>query len=72
MLSGAARSPSLASETASRALPGIGQIAYRALSQGDIPFIMGYNMFLAILTVLGTLLSDIAYMIVDPRIKISK
>ncbi len=54
------------------ALPGIGQIAYRALSQGDIPFIMGYNMFLAILTVLGTLLSDIAYMIVDPRIKISK
>ena len=54
------------------ALPGIGQIAYRALSQGDIPFIMGYNMFIAILTVIGTLLSDITYMIVDPRIKITK
>lgn len=54
------------------ALEGIGQIAYKALVAGDIPFIMGYNMFLAILTVLGTLLSDIAYMIVDPRIKISK
>ena len=54
------------------ALPGIGQIAYNALKQGDIPFIMGYNMFIAILTVLGTLLSDIMYMIVDPRIKISK
>lgn len=54
------------------ALDGIGQIAYKALIIGDIPFIMGYNMFLAILTVLGTLLSDIAYMIVDPRIKISK
>ncbi len=53
-------------------LPGIGQIAYNALQQGDIPFIMGYNMFIAILTVLGTLLSDIMYMIVDPRIKISK
>lgn len=53
-------------------LDGIGQIAYKALIVGDIPFIMGYNMFLAILTVLGTLLSDIAYMIVDPRIKISK
>ena len=53
-------------------LDGIGQIAYQALVVGDIPFIMGYNMFLAILTVLGTLLSDIAYMIVDPRIKISK
>lgn len=54
------------------ALPGIGQIAYNALKQGDIPFIMGYNMFIAILTVLGTLLSDIMYMVVDPRIKISK
>ena len=54
------------------ALPGIGQIAYRALSQGDIPFIMGYNMFIAVLTVIGTLLSDITYMLVDPRIKITK
>ena len=54
------------------ALPGIGQMAYQALSQGDIPFIMGYNMFIAILTVIGTLLSDITYMIVDPRIKITK
>ena len=54
------------------ALDGIGQIAYKALNQGDIPFIMGYNMFIAILTVIGTLLSDITYMIVDPRIKITK
>lgn len=54
------------------ALDGIGQIAYKALNIGDIPFIMGYNMFIAILTVIGTLLSDITYMIVDPRIKISK
>lgn len=54
------------------ALDGIGNIAYKALVAGDIPFVMGYNMFLAILTVIGTLLSDITYMIVDPRIKISK
>lgn len=54
------------------ALDGIGQIAYRALSQGDIPFVMGYNMFIAILTVVGTLLSDITYILVDPRIKITK
>ncbi len=54
------------------AIDGIGRIAYKALSQGDVPFVMGYNMFLAILTVIGTLLSDIAYMLVDPRIKISK
>ena len=54
------------------ALPGIGKLAYDALSMGDIPFIMGYEMFLAILTVLGVLLSDIAYVIVDPRIKLDK
>ena len=54
------------------AIPGIGQIAYKALVEGDIPFVMGYNMFIAVLTVLGTLLSDITYMLVDPRIKITR
>lgn len=53
-------------------LQGIGQKAYLALKVGDIPFIMGYNMFLAILTVIGTFLTDIAYMIVDPRVKLTK
>ena len=51
-------------------IDGIGNLAYNALRQGDIPFIMGYNMFLAILTVIGTLLSDIMYSIVDPRVKL--
>ena len=53
------------------AIPGIGYMALRATTQGDIPFIMGYNMFLAILTVLGMLISDIMYMVVDPRVKLS-
>ena len=53
-------------------LPGIGKLAYDALVVGDIPFIMGYEMFLAILTVIGVLLSDIAYVIVDPRIKLDR
>lgn len=51
-------------------IDGIGNLAYKALKDGDIPFIMGYNMFLAILTVIGTLLSDIMYSIVDPRVKL--
>ena len=50
---------------------GIGNLAYKALKQADIPFVMGYNMFLAILTVTGTLFSDIMYSIVDPRVKLS-
>ena len=54
------------------AIEGIGRLAYKALQQGDIPFIMGYNMFLAVLTVIGTLLSDLMYAVVDPRVKLSK
>ena len=51
-------------------LPGIGNVALDAMNRGDIPFIMGYNMFLAMLSVLGVLLSDLAYGIVDPRVKL--
>ena len=54
------------------AIDGIGRLAYKALQQGDVPFIMGYNMFLAVLTVIGTLLSDLMYAVVDPRVKLSK
>lgn len=54
------------------AIPGIGYMALRATQQGDIPFVMGYNMFLAILTVSGMLISDLMYMVVDPRVKIAK
>lgn len=53
-------------------LPGIGNKAYEALRVGDVPFVMGYNMFIAILTVIGTLLSDLMYAVVDPRVKITK
>ena len=53
------------------ALPGIGNIAFQAMSAGDIPFIMGYNMFLAILSVLGVLLADLMYAVVDPRVKLT-
>jgi peptide/nickel transport system permease protein len=51
-------------------LPGIGNVALKAMNKGDIPFIMGYNMFLAILSVVGVLLSDLMYAVVDPRVKL--
>ncbi len=51
-------------------LPGIGNLAFQAMSDGDIPFIMGYNMFLALLSVLGVLLADLMYAVVDPRVKL--
>ncbi len=53
-------------------IDGIGRLAYQALKEGDIPFVMGYNMFLAVLTIIGTLFSDIMYSIVDPRVKLGK
>ena len=51
-------------------LPGIGNIALEAMNAGDIPFIMGYNMFLALLSVLGILMADLMYGLVDPRVKL--
>ncbi len=51
-------------------IPGLGLTAFKALNAGDIPFIMGFNMFLAFLTVLGTLIADILYAVVDPRVKL--
>ena len=52
-------------------IDGIGKAAYKAVTQGDIPFIMAYNMFLSILTVIGTLMSDLMYAMVDPRVHIT-
>ena len=51
-------------------LPGIGNKAFDAMLVADIPFIMGYNMFLALLSVIGVLLADIMYAVVDPRVKL--
>ena len=51
-------------------LPGIGNIALKAMNAGDLPFIMGYNMFLAVLSVIGVLLADLMYAWVDPRVKL--
>ena len=52
-------------------LTGIGSYALNAMTQGDIPVIMTYNMFLAFLSVTGVLLADLAYGIVDPRVKLA-
>jgi peptide/nickel transport system permease protein len=52
-------------------LEGIGKYALNAMQQGDIPVIMTYNMFLACLSVLGVLLADLMYAVVDPRVKLA-
>jgi peptide/nickel transport system permease protein len=52
-------------------IPGIGYTSYQAMVTGDIPFTMFYMLFIAILTLAGTLLADILYAVVDPRVRIS-
>jgi len=53
------------------AIEGLGNIALNATYNGDIPYLMGFNMFIAALTLLGTLVSDILYAVVDPRVRLS-
>lgn len=52
-------------------LEGLGNMALTASYQADVPYLMGFNMFLAVLTLAGTLLSDILYAVVDPRVRYS-
>lgn len=51
-------------------IEGIGFASYNAMVGGDIPFTMFYLTFMAILTLAGTLLSDICYALVDPRVRL--
>ena len=52
-------------------IPGIGYISYQSMVGGDIPFSMFYLVFMAVLTLLGNLISDILYAVVDPRVRIA-
>ena len=38
--------------------------------QGDIPFVMFYLTFISIMTLLGNLISDLLYAVVDPRVRL--
>lgn len=50
--------------------PGIGRFGVMAAQQLDIAGILGFSLMVAVLFVLGNLLSDILYTAVDPRIRL--
>ena len=50
---------------------GIGYVSYNSMINGDIPFTMFYLSFSALLTMVSTLISDILYAVVDPRVRIN-
>lgn len=52
------------------AWPGIGKVAYDCLVVRDYPFLIAFNMFLAILMLVGNLIADISYSLVDPRVRL--
>ena len=53
------------------AWPGVGQLAWQAIQIVDIPIIMGTVLLTAGFIVLGNLLADLLYPLVDPRLRYS-
>lgn len=51
------------------AWPGIGRVGFEAVQQRDYPISMAILLLSGVLTLIGYLLVDIAYVMVDPRIK---
>jgi peptide/nickel transport system permease protein len=54
------------------AWPGMGRLGVMAIFQRNYPLIMGIVVFSAVLIMLGNLLADVGYALVDPRIRYEK
>ncbi len=52
------------------AVPGLGKYFFSSIINRDYPMIMGTTIFLSVIMVIMTLLSDICYKIVDPRVNL--
>lgn len=50
--------------------PGIGKVAIESINSRDYTFLMGFEVLLALLTLLGNLIADVSYALVDPRIRL--
>ena len=52
------------------AWPGMGRMAYEAILARDYPIVLTVNFISAVLVLVGTFISDMLYMVVDPRIRL--
>jgi peptide/nickel transport system permease protein len=50
------------------AVPGFGALSYRAILQQDLPLVLGTAMTVALVGIVGSLLQDAAYSVLDPRV----
>lgn len=53
-------------------IPGMGLLGYTSIIQRDYPIIMGTLVFLVLIRLTGNILSDIAWAVIDPRIRFGK
>lgn len=51
-------------------IPGLGTLSISALTNRDLPVLQGIILFGTVITILGNLLADIIYTILDPRIRL--
>lgn len=51
------------------AIPGMGKLFYDAVMARDYPVVMGGLVIGAVLTLVGNLMADVAYALVDPRVR---
>lgn len=51
------------------AIPGIGRLAVNAISSRDMPLLQGTVIFTTALIILGNLIADVLYSVIDPRIR---
>ena len=51
-------------------IPGMGKLAFEAIVSRDYPLIMGVLSISALLTLIGLIISDTMYALIDPRIKV--
>jgi peptide/nickel transport system permease protein len=49
---------------------GVGRWALKAILQSDIPVATGFAVFTCLVVVLASLLADILYAVVDPRVRL--
>ena len=54
------------------AIPGMGQLMVQAAFERDYPVLMGNLVIVSTLTLLANLLADLAYSLVDPRIRVGR
>ena len=52
------------------AWPGMGRLGYEAIMHYDYPVVMGVGVMATLLTLVGIFLSDVAYVMIDPRIRL--